>query len=234
MSESRSRILDKLRRGLGRESLPEAEQQALWERLASPQRNIVPQRAQPSPERRIESFVQMAEEASASVARLSGYDGLAQEIARYLSAHGLPPVLVTGESPILSGLDWEAAQLRQQRRVAAAGDTAAASVAFAGIAETGTLMLLSGAENPSTLNFLPDSHLVVLSAADIVGSYEEAWTRLRATHQRLPRTVNMITGPSRSADIEQKLQMGAHGPIRLHILLVASAPPGESGSSIDV
>ena len=131
-------------------------------------------------------------------------------------------------------LDWQAASVRVDWRVAAAGDTAAASVAFAGIAETGTLMLLSGPENPITLNFLPDSHLVVLSETDLVGSFEGAWSRLRASHPRLPGTVNLFTGPSRSADIEQKLQLGAHGPIRLHILLLAHATAGESEGPIDV
>jgi len=51
--------------------------------------------------------------------------------------------------------------------------------------------------------------------------YEEGWDRLRAVcGERLPRSVNLITGPSRSADIEQKLQLGAHGPRRLVIYLV--------------
>jgi L-lactate dehydrogenase complex protein LldG len=41
----------------------------------------------------------------------------------------------------------------------------------------------------------------------------------------LPRTVNLITGPSRTGDIEQRIQLGAHGPRRLHIVLVEDAPP---------
>jgi L-lactate dehydrogenase complex protein LldG len=62
---------------------------------------------------------------------------------------------------------------------------------------------------------------VILKRSDIVGPYEDAWQKLReATQNNLPRTVNMITGPSRSADIEQKLQMGAHGPKELIILLI--------------
>ena len=85
-------------------------------------------------------------------------------------------------------------------------------------------MLLSGPDNPTTLNFLPDNHIVVLAAADIVGDYETAWDRLRAAFGkgRMPRLVNMITGPSRSGDIEQKLLLGAHGPRRLHVVIVAA------------
>jgi L-lactate dehydrogenase complex protein LldG len=90
------------------------------------------------------------------------------------------------------------------------------------VAETGTLALVSGPDTPTTLNLLPDVHIVALAAGAVVGTYEDIWTRLRARFGdgMMPRTLNFITGPSRSADIEQKLQMGAHGPRRLHILLV--------------
>jgi L-lactate dehydrogenase complex protein LldG len=87
-------------------------------------------------------------------------------------------------------------------------------------------MLASGPSGPTTLNFLPETHMVVLKARDIAGCYEDAWDRLRAVQGTaedgalLPRTVNMITGPSRTADIEQTIQLGAHGPRRLCILLV--------------
>ncbi len=83
-------------------------------------------------------------------------------------------------------------------------------------------MLTSGRDNPTTLTFLPETHVVVLDGNDIVGDYEAAWTKLRARYGKaaMPRTVNLITGPSRSADIEQTLLLGAHGPRRLQIVLV--------------
>jgi L-lactate dehydrogenase complex protein LldG len=101
-------------------------------------------------------------------------------------------------------------------------DLVALSHAFAGVAETGTLVLLSGPENPTTLNFLPDTHIVMVKAEDVAGDYESVWRRLRAiySHHHMPRTVNLVTGPSRSADIEQTLILGAHGPRALHILVV--------------
>ena len=94
--------------------------------------------------------------------------------------------------------------------------------AFAGIAETGTLMLTSGKDRPATLNFLPETHIVVLKASQVVGAYEDAWDLLRQAEGEgvMPRSVNLITGPSRTGDIEQKIQLGAHGPRRLHIVVV--------------
>ena len=94
-------------------------------------------------------------------------------------------------------------------------------MAFAGIAETGTLALVSGPANPTTLNFLPDNHIVVLRKEDVVADYESVFAMLRTAYGKggAPRTLNFVTGPSRSADIEQTLLLGAHGPRRLHIVI---------------
>ncbi len=101
-------------------------------------------------------------------------------------------------------------------------DLNAVSAAFAGIAETGTLALVSGPDNPTTLNFLPDNHIVVLPREAIEADYESVFAKLRNVYGKgeAPRTLNFITGPSRSADIEQTLLLGAHGPRRLHIVVV--------------
>jgi L-lactate dehydrogenase complex protein LldG len=104
-------------------------------------------------------------------------------------------------------------------------DLAAVSHAFTAVAETGTVVLTSGPDNPTTLNFLPDTHIVVVAAQDIAGDYETVWQRVREKFgvDALPRAINMITGPSRSADIGQILILGAHGPRRLHVLVVGEA-----------
>jgi L-lactate dehydrogenase complex protein LldG len=87
-------------------------------------------------------------------------------------------------------------------------------------------MLPSAPERPTTLNVLPDTSIVVLRTSRIVGAYEEAWDRLRAERTDpvsggfMPRNVMLVTGPSRSADIEQTLELGAHGPRRLHVVLI--------------
>ena len=119
-------------------------------------------------------------------------------------------------------MPWGETFLEVAQGPSAGRDLNAVSHALGGVAETGTLIMTSGPENPSTLNFLSDNHIVIVSAKDIVGDYETMWDKVRAAYGRgqMPRTVNMITGPSRSADIEQTLLLGAHGPRRLHIVIV--------------
>src|SRR5262249_2418505 len=125
--------------------------------------------------------------------------------------------------PLLAALPWErAGTLDISTARSEANAHAAVSHAFGAVAETGTVVMTSGADNPTSLNFLPDNHIVVLEAKDVVGDYETVWQRLRDKFGAgtMPRAVNLITGPSRSADIEQTLILGAHGPRRLHVILV--------------
>ena len=92
-----------------------------------------------------------------------------------------------------------------------------------GVAETGTLAFLSGPENPVTLTFAGDHHFVALRERDVLLNFEDVWAAMRRAKLD-PRTVNFVTGPSRSADIEQSMQLGAHGPVAVQIYLV-----GEDG-----
>jgi len=79
---------------------------------------------------------------------------------------------------------------------------------------------LSGANSPTSLNFLPDNYLCILRRERLVKHIEDVWQRLRDEHTGLPRAINFITGPSRTADVEQTIQLGAHGPRRLHVILL--------------
>jgi L-lactate dehydrogenase complex protein LldG len=165
----------------------------------------------------------MAERVSATVERLANPADVPAAVAAHLRRHNLPQQVRTGSDPAIESLPWDS-QPQLERFVGPSDgtDAVALSHAFGGVAETGTLVLASGAENPTTLNFLPDTHIVTIDAADIAGDYEAVWARLRERFGagEMPRTVNMITGPSRSADIEQTLILGAHGPRALHILVV--------------
>lgn len=226
MSDTRARILDVIRRGRGRRGpLDEDAVRALEARLATHRRNLVPARTDIDAAARVALFVSMAEEAAATVTRVRDAKAVPKALADYLASANLPTRLVMAPDAELAELPWDKAPMLDiHRGVAEAGDMVSLTPSFAGIAETGTLMLVSGPAHPSTLNLLPDTHVVLLRRSRIVGSYEDGWDRLRAARADaatpMPRTVLFVTGPSRSADIEQTLQLGAHGPRRLHILLL--------------
>ena len=236
MSEARAEILAGIRRSLKRGQLDKGRETALRERVAAHRRNLVPARAAALDEPgRVDLFVAMAEEVQATVARVASPAAVPKEVARYLAAENLPADLVLAPDPSLDDCPWYARPLLRIRRGRAeAVDAVSLTPCFAAIAETGTLMLVSGEETPTTLNFLPDTHIVVVNDRQVVATYEDGWDRLRAVRalpMDLPRAVNFITGPSRTADIEQQMVLGMHGPRRLHIILIEPQPPLRNGET---
>ena len=169
-------------------------------------------------------FVKMATAAAATIEVVDDPELIPELVGNYLARHNLPSRLVLSSDPAIANLPWADHPMIAHRTGPATGqDHVALTPAFAAVAETGTLALVSGPETPTTLNFLPEHCLVLLPVSAIRGTYEELWREMRdATNGGAdwPRTVNLVTGPSRSADIEQKLLMGAHGPVKLHILLL--------------
>src|SRR3954463_6946604 len=235
---ARDDILGGIRRGLRRGPLPAETQAALAERVAVHRRNLIPARAAALDDRaRIDLFVAMAEEVQTSVARVASEADIPAEMARYLAAENLPAEFVMAPDPALDLIPWqERPLLRIRRGRAEPGDAGSLTPCLAAIAETGTLMLVSGQDTPTTLNFLPDTHIVVLRAGQIVSGYEDSWDLVRAKagddRQAWPRTVNLITGPSRTGDIEQRIQLGAHGPRRLHIVLIEAAEAASDHAAV--
>jgi L-lactate dehydrogenase complex protein LldG len=229
MNSARDDILAGIRRGLGRGPVPAETAAELAERIAAHRRNLVPARAAGLDHAagRVDLFVAMAEEVQTTVARVASVEDVPGEVARYLAAENLPAELVMAPDPGLDAIPWDQRPLLQIRRGRAEpGDAVSLTPCLAAVAETGTLLLVSGPDTPTTLNFLPDTHIVVLRAAQVVASYEDGWDLVRE-QQEWPRTVNLITGPSRTGDIEQRIQLGAHGPRRLHVVLVEDASAAE-------
>ena len=182
----------------------------------------MPQRGQGDVSARLAIFKEEAERVQASIAEVAAWTDAPAEVARFLRENNCPATLRMGADARLAAMPWSATSLEILHGASDGRDVNAVSAAFAGIAETGTLALVSGADNPTTLNFLSDNHIVVLSRDAILADYESAFAKLRGAYGKggAPRTVNFITGPSRSADIEQTLLLGAHGPRRLHIIIV--------------
>ena len=228
MNSARDDILAGIRRGLGRGAVGAETAAELAERVAAHRRNLVPARAAGLDHAgRVDLFVAMADEVQTTVARVASQDEVPGEVVRYLAAENLPAELVMAPDPGLDAIPWDQRPLLQIRRGRAEhGDAVSLTPCLAAVAETGTLLLVSGPDTPTTLNFLPDTHIVVLRAAQVVASYEDGWDLVRE-QQEWPRTVNLITGPSRTGDIEQRIQLGAHGPRRLHVVLVEDASAAE-------
>ncbi len=156
---------------------------------------------------------------------IAGRGELPRAVSGYLAEHGLAPRLATGTESLFTELPWDAAGIERGMWDALRIFEASLSRALAGVAETGTLLLASGAENPTSLAFLPETHLVAVARGDIVGCYEEAFERVRTAcgARPLPRSLNLVTGPSRTGDIGGRIVTGAHGPRRLAVIIYDDA-----------
>jgi len=219
MSSARDTVIRNVRRSLNRSApLSPTVRTALEARLRHPAPNVQPRIDEPL----ITRFLAKLAAVNVKVTRLPDLDRVSETVERHMETHGLGTRLVAAPDPELAAIRWSN-WLEVERRAAVGEDLVSVTGAFAGIAESGTLVLLSGPHSPTTLNFLPGDHLVVLAAGRVLPAMEDVWARLRAREGGMPRTVNLITGPSRTADVEQTMQEGAHGPRRLHLLLIGGA-----------
>lgn len=224
-SDARRQMLARVRAKLGVRGDEISRRARVHGRLSKPPVHIIPARAQKPRAELIRLFQEMLETAGAKVIRLRSQKALTDAVADILRERNMPLIIRCGDDPMFKALGGgEGGLLQVEKGPATPEDHAALSRAAVAAAETGTLFLLSGAANPSTLNFLPELHIVAIKADDIVGAYEQAWARLRQLYGpgQMPRTVNMISGPSRTADIEQTIVMGAHGPRALVVCVIGS------------
>ena len=198
---ARDRILQRVRRAGGGADAP----------APPPLRPALSHSADP-----VTRFTTEAEAVNATTARLARLSDLPAAVADELRRRNLPARIRTGDDPAFDR-DWGAVE-----RTTGPGrpdEPVTMTRAMMGLAETGGLVLTSGPDNPVTLNFLGETHFAIVAAGDIREGYEDVWAALRRTGAR-PRTTNLISGPSRSGDIGQVLQLGAHGPVALHIFVV--------------
>jgi L-lactate dehydrogenase complex protein LldG len=219
---------------MSREEMLARVRSALWQlgaaqreiavagRLAYPPATLLPQRAQGPAAELLAAFKTRLEAQGTDLIAVAQAALIPSAIAGYLNERCLPLRLRRGSNRLLASLPWaEASGLAVSEGPATGATEVGLSRASAGIAETGTLLLASGPDNPVTLAFLPDTHIVVLAKSAIVGSYEEAVGRIQGGGEGvLPRTLNFITGASRTGDIGGRIVMGAHGPRRLAVVLV--------------
>ncbi|MBX3576462.1 MAG: lactate utilization protein [Rhizobiaceae bacterium] len=220
---ARETILRKVRASLDAERNAEQRAETVAERLARAPRGLIPARGKLPQEERIALFCAHLTKLAATWRRVGSADEVPEAVATYLRERNLPASFRMGSDKRLADLPWSGQRSLEIRTGPSDGtDEVGLSHANSGIAETGTLVMLSGAGNPTTINFLPEHHIVVVEAGRIDGDLETAVGRVRRRFGRggMPRTVNFISGPSRSGDIEQKIILGAHGPRALHVIVV--------------
>jgi L-lactate dehydrogenase complex protein LldG len=218
----RDAVIFKIRKALGTYDSA-ARRSVVAARLGTPPAPLVPERAKAERETLRRLFRTFLESQSATVVEVTGADEVPGAIARYLRSANLPLRVRVGDDPYLGNLAWGREPALERHKGPAAGDDEVGLAhATAAVAETGTLVLASGADNPVTLGFLPETNIVVVEDKDLTGGYEGAWKKIRASYGKgaMPRTVNFVSGPSRTADIGGQLVMGAHGPRRLCVILV--------------
>jgi L-lactate dehydrogenase complex protein LldG len=221
---SRDLILSKIRAGLGAKA-NDAERQAIVQnRIAARARHLIPARVtNRTPGELLALFRGFLERESATVLELDSKQEIPSAIANYLRSNNLGARIRVGGDPTLTQLPWGSEpHLEMLLGRAQPSDEVGLSQAAAAVAETGTLVMASGPDNPVTLNYLPETHIVVVEQRNLVPAYEDAWDviRQRFGPQSMPRTVNFISGPSRTGDIGGRLVMGAHGPRRMCVIVV--------------
>ena len=219
---ARDAVLGRVRRALGKEGDRSAARAAAEAHVAAR-----PQGPRPAmPAELATKFIQRARDMASTVEELAERREVPGAVARYIDALELPPALATQRShagvcwPELADLDWLGAGLAVEPRPTLGDDRLGITGAFCAIAETGTLVVLSGADTPTATTLLPDTWIAVVRRDRIVSGMEEAFALVRAERGPLPRAMNMISGPPRTGDIEQTIVLGAHGPYRVHILVV--------------
>lgn len=212
----REQILSRIRQALGRDALPPEAAAALDARRPAHTRIGYSDDL-------VERFITRFQSRAGTVARVACRADLPAALAAYRAEHGLPARAAIAAP--LADLPWG---LEHHPGPAGQEEVLGVTGCLAGIAEMGSILTVSGPAHPTTLNFVPDYHVVVLPAAHIVRHYEDAWALLRARPGGLPRCTNIISGPSRTGDVELTIQLGAHGPRRVHVLLL-EAPESAEG-----
>jgi L-lactate dehydrogenase complex protein LldG len=218
MSAARTEILERLR---SRQKNPVA--------ISTARQQDCEDHVPPSKQACISRFIENVKKSGATIATLADYTALPSAVASYLEENNLPKQIQLSNHG-LNNLDW--GDKLATKFGPFDGDNEVGLVeAYAGIAETGTLVSLSSRTLATSALFLPHYSLVVLNAEGIKERMEDIWALIREEQQHLPRTINLITGPSRTGDIEQRIEIGAHGPCELHIILVNCPPRIETGGT---
>lgn len=245
---NRDDFLKRISQGLGRDAPPSAPVSASPPTLGPPEelhdrvRHVAELMGRDS-DNLMNVLARTAEASNWNVVRVADAReaGLyARDLARDLEArsvvHSLHPIvrnalaggLFDGSgvelTPVALDRESEEAMARSQaelRVIMEASDLAITGVDYA-IAETGTAVIIPRAGASRLVSLVPPVHLAIVERGQVLPSLDELFTLRRNdfANGRLGSYMNLITGPSRSADIEYQLITGVHGPGEVHMVLV--------------
>lgn len=213
MSSGREQILGNIRHSLGRGELSAQQREALQARAVARRHHARPRAADDL----LAQLKKQMAKVQMTVTELADEAELGEAVGAYLREHQLPAAIAV--APELAHLAWPAG-LEVHVGAARAHDLSSLTACVCAVAETGSIVLAASAESPATLRFMPDNHLVVLRREQVLAHLEDAWAALRAREGGLSRAVHINTGPSRTGDVEQVIEIGAHGPRRMHVFLL--------------
>jgi L-lactate dehydrogenase complex protein LldG len=214
-SAARQAIFSRIRKAQNRPDQPtQAERDAVQDYLKLHSVGPRPEIGQDLVKRFTEQALRMAD----TVDEVGALSDVPAAVARYLDSIGVAKRAIAWKT--LTGMAWSDAGVQVEFRKPVNEDLVGITGSFCAIAETGTLMMLSGPDTFASASLLPETHIAVVPASRIVRSMEDAFALARAEHGELPRATNFISGPSRTGDIEQTIVLGAHGPYRVHVIVV--------------
>ena len=215
---ARKGILARIRRAQGRDGAEPTAAELAAVRAAIARHEVGPQPPFAHAPDRLAQFRKECDRLGTTHATVSSLAGVPAEVARCLAAGALAPAIAGwGE---FAALGWAGAGIEYRDRPAGAGDATGLTGCFCAIAETGTLLLLSSPAAPKLNALLPETHVCVVHASRVLDTMEDAFALLRAEVGEPPRATFFVSGPSRTADIEQTIVIGAHGPYRVHAVIV--------------
>jgi L-lactate dehydrogenase complex protein LldG len=220
--QSRETVLSRVRAALHRDGPDDVPRAAAHAYIAAHRRGPQPAVSGDL----VERFLSRASDMASTVERVPAFDAVAAAVGRYvaaldgISADGAKDARAGVCWPEFATLGWRDAGIAIESRPTVGHDSIGITGCCCAIAETGTLVFLTGADSPTATFLLPETHVAIVRADQVVAAMEDAFDRIRSERGALPRAVNFVSGPSRTGDIEQTIVLGAHGPRRLHIVLV--------------
>jgi L-lactate dehydrogenase complex protein LldG len=218
VTEARETILTAIRHSLGRKPWKAGQEGA--QQPSGSSRGATGTSIRPAVEGDcVALFARRITAVGASLVRVTSLDTIPEAVGAFLGKHGLGDALICAGGGGFDTISWPT-RFTVSVRKATDGDRTALTGVVAAVAETGSLVVTSGRHSPNTLHFLPENHIAVVRASQVLRHLEEIWPLVRERSAGMPRALTFITGPSRTADVEQTIQIGAHGPRRLHVVLV--------------